>query len=97
VADRHPQPAAAARAPGPLAADYSHHHILDPRTGRSAPELASSTVVAEDAATADALATLVMVLGPVRGRRLLEDLPGCEGYLVTKRLEVVRTSGFEVA
>jgi thiamine biosynthesis lipoprotein len=81
----------------PFAADYSHHHILDPRTGRSAPELASSTVVAEDAATADALATLVMVLGPVRGRRLLEDLPGCEGYLVTKRLEVVRTSGFEVA
>jgi thiamine biosynthesis lipoprotein len=80
----------------PFAPDYSQHHILDPRTGRSAPELASATVVADDAATADALATLVMVLGPRRGRALLEDLPGCEGYLVTKRLEVVRTSGFAV-
>jgi thiamine biosynthesis lipoprotein len=81
----------------PFAPDYSQHHILDPRTGSSAPELASSTVVAGDAATADALATLVMVLGPVAGRRLLEDLPGCEGYLVTKQLEVVRTSGFGLA
>jgi hypothetical protein len=26
----------------------------------------------------------------------LEDLPDCEGYLVTKQLEVVRTSGFHV-
>jgi thiamine biosynthesis lipoprotein len=80
----------------PFASDYSQHHILDPRTGYSAPELASSTVVAGDTATADALATLVMVLGPVRGRALLEDLPDCEGYLLTKGLEVVRTSGFGV-
>jgi thiamine biosynthesis lipoprotein len=81
----------------PFTADYREHHILDPRTGHSAPELASATVVAEDAATADALATLVMVLGPRRGRELLEDLPGCEGYLVGKDLRVVRTRGFALA
>ena len=80
----------------PFAADYSQHHILDPRSGYSAPELASSTVVAGDAATADALATLVMVLGPERGRALLEDLPDCEGYLVRKDLQVVQTSGFGI-
>jgi thiamine biosynthesis lipoprotein ApbE len=45
---------------------------------------------------ADGLATLVMVLGPRRGRALLEDLPECEGYLVAKDLEVIRTSGFSV-
>lgn len=78
----------------PFAADYSLHHILDPRTGVSAPELASATVLAPDAASADALATLVMVLGPRRGRELLEDLPDCEGYLVTKDLGIVRTTGF---
>jgi thiamine biosynthesis lipoprotein len=81
----------------PFTPDYAQHHILDPRTGTSAPELASATVVAPDAATADALATLAMVLGPRRARALLEDLPGCEGYLVTKRLEVTRTSGFAVS
>jgi thiamine biosynthesis lipoprotein len=78
----------------PFTPDFAQHHIVDPRTGYSAPELASSTVVARDAASADALATLVMVLGPRRGRELLEELPDCEGYLVSKDLEVTRTSGF---
>lgn len=80
----------------PFSPDRAQHHVLDPRTGRSAPELCSATVTAPDAATADALATLTLVLGPRRGRALLEDLPGCEGYLVTKGLDVVRTSGFAV-
>ena len=79
----------------PFTEDYAQHHILDPRTGSSAPETASATVVASDAATADALATLVMVLGPRRGRELLEAQADCEGYLVSKSLEVTRTSGFE--
>jgi thiamine biosynthesis lipoprotein len=78
----------------PFTSDLSQHHILDPRTGRSAPELASSTVVAPDAATADALATLTMVLGPRRGRELLEELPGCEGHFVSKQVEITRTSGW---
>jgi thiamine biosynthesis lipoprotein len=80
----------------PFTPDLIQHHILDPRTGYSAPELASATVIAGDAATADALATLSMVLGPQRGRELLEDLPDCEGYLVAKDLEVTRTTGFAV-
>jgi thiamine biosynthesis lipoprotein len=77
--------------------DFAQHHIIDPRTGTSAPELASSTVIASDAATADALATLCMVLGSGRARALLEDLPGCEGYFVSKTLEVSRTSGFVIS
>jgi len=78
----------------PFTPDLSQHHILDPRTGRSAPELASATVVAPTAALADGLATLMMVLGPRRARELCEELPGCEAYLVTKGAEVTRTSGF---
>lgn len=75
-------------------ADYSQHHIVDPRTGRSSPQLASSTVVASDTATADALATLTMVMDADAGRDLLESLPGCEGFFVTKQLEVIKTSHF---
>jgi thiamine biosynthesis lipoprotein len=78
----------------PFTPDFAQHHILDPRTGRSAPELASSTVIAPTAAEADGLSTLAMALGPRRSLQLLEDLPGCEGYLVTKDLQVVKTSGF---
>ena len=78
----------------PFTPDRSIHHILDPRTGVSAPELASSTVAAPNAALADGLATLTMVLGARKGRELLEALPDCEGYLIGKDLTVTRTSGF---
>ena len=80
----------------PFTPDHAQHHIVDPRTGYSAPELASSTVIATDAATADALATLTMVLGARAGRELLEQMPDCEGYFVSKDLAVTRTTGFSV-
>jgi thiamine biosynthesis lipoprotein len=80
----------------PFTTDFAQHHILDPRTGYSAPDLASSTVSAPNAMMADALATLTMVLGPKRGRDLIEALPDCEAYFVSKNLEVTRSSGFEV-
>jgi thiamine biosynthesis lipoprotein len=72
-------------------ADLSQHHILDPRTGYSAPELASATVTAPTATLADGLATATMVLGPKAGLRLVESLPGCKAYLVLKDLEIVKT------
>jgi FAD:protein FMN transferase len=78
----------------PFAPDYSEHHILDPRTGHSAPELSSATIDAPTAVLADALATAVMVMGPRRGIELVETIPGCECYLVTKGLNVLRSRGF---
>ena len=49
-------------------------HTIDPRTGRPvAHQLASVSVVAETAMRADALATALMVLGPVEGHALAED------------------------
>ena len=75
--------------------DAAHLHILDPRTGYSAPGLASATVIAPTASQADALATAVMVLGPHQGLHLLEETPGCEGYLVTKVLFTIMTTGIQ--
>jgi thiamine biosynthesis lipoprotein len=81
----------------PFTPDFAQHHILDPRSGYSAPELASSTVIAPTAALADGLSTLTMALGRRRSVELIEDLPDCEGYFVTKDLEVAMTSGFAIA
>jgi thiamine biosynthesis lipoprotein len=75
----------------PFTVDLSQHCVLDPRSGYSTPELASATVTAPSAALADALATATMVLGPQSGLGLIESLPGCEAYLVSKDLEVVKT------
>jgi thiamine biosynthesis lipoprotein len=66
--------------------DHAEHHILDPRTGRSASAVASVTVVAPVALVADGLATAAFVLGPARGLELLER-HGVQGLIVTPSLE----------
>lgn len=48
-------------------------HILDPRTGWPADGMAAATVVAPDAATADAWATAFIVLDPWRARLLARE------------------------
>lgn len=75
-------------------ADFCYHHILDPRTGYSAPDLASATVVAPSAMVADGLATAVMVMPPKEAIALLAQTAGCEGYLVTKDGKIIQTGGF---
>ena len=68
------------------------HHILDPRTGRSAEAIASATVIAPTAIMADALATAAFVLGPDEGIRLLER-QDVEGVLVSPSLDRFETPG----
>lgn len=75
-------------------ADRRFHHIVDPRTGTSPGHTSAATVVAPSAMDADALSTAALVLGPVDGLQLLEQLDGIEGLVVTKELDVVRSSGF---
>jgi len=64
--------------------DRRHHHILDPRTGRSPDRVSSSTVVAATAMDADALSTAMLVLGPEEAVALLDALPDAEGLIVAK-------------
>jgi len=44
--------------------DYRHHHIFDPRTGRSPLALSGVTVAAPSGALADALTKVFFVAGP---------------------------------
>ena len=59
-------------------------HILDPRTGQPAAFEGSVTVVAEDAALADALATALFVMGPDEGLSLVRSVEGLEAVFVTR-------------
>lgn len=70
-----------------------YHHILDPRTGRPSEGCMSATVVAPDAALADALATSMCVMGPERGLALIERLPRVEALLVDMEGAVHATRG----
>lgn len=73
--------------------DAVEHHLLDPRTGRSPHDLASTTVVAPTAMLADALSTAAFVLGRERGLRLLEQ-QGVEGLTIDRTMDPAPTRGF---
>jgi thiamine biosynthesis lipoprotein len=72
--------------PASSAAVGGSHHILDARTGASARELASVTVVAPTAMVADAFATAAFALGMRAGCDFL-DRQGVQALLVTPSLE----------
>lgn len=59
-----------------------YHHLLDPESGWPAAGCQSVTVIAAEAAVADAYATAAFILGPDRGMELLRRLPGVEGIIV---------------
>ncbi|MDA8620662.1 FAD:protein FMN transferase [Planctomycetota bacterium] len=72
-----------------------YHHILDPRTGRPATGCMSATVMAPDAAVADAVATAVCVLGPNLGLKLVARLPRVEAIVVDMEGQVLTSEGLE--
>lgn len=58
-------------------------HTIDPRTGYPVDHsLLSATIIAEDAATADALATYCMVIGLDQAKEFIQQNPSIEGYLI---------------
>jgi FAD:protein FMN transferase len=72
-------------------ADPSVHHIMDARSGETAAELASVTVLAPSAMVADALATAAFALGVSDGLVFLER-HGVRGLMVTPALERFETA-----
>ncbi len=74
--------------------NMSFHHIIDPRTGYSARELISVTILADRAFDADAISTTVFVLGK-EGMQLIESIDGVEGLIITNDKEILRSSGLD--
>jgi FAD:protein FMN transferase len=70
--------------------NMSVHHIIDPKTGFSATNLISTTVVTKKAIDADALSTTVFVLGPEDGLALLKKLH-VQGLIITKDKEILKS------
>ncbi len=69
------------------------HHIMDPKTGKSALGVISVTVIAKTAIDADALATAVFVMGPEKGIRLIESLDDTECLIIDEDRNIIRSSG----
>jgi thiamine biosynthesis lipoprotein len=74
--------------------DKTVHHIIDPRSGFSPIELASSSIVAPSVVQADGMATATMVMGAAKSLELIGSLPDCEGYFIDKSMNTHHTEGF---
>jgi thiamine biosynthesis lipoprotein len=61
---------------------HRYSHIINPVTGMGVEDRASVTVVARDGGTADALETSVYLLGPERGLKLIDEIPGAAALYV---------------
>lgn len=69
-------------------------HIIDARTGLPARQVASVTVIAGDAVTANALSTAVCALGARDGMNLVRATPDAEAMMITASGEQIRSEGF---
>jgi thiamine biosynthesis lipoprotein len=58
------------------------HHILSPKTGTSAYEVQSVSIIGQRSTLNDALSTAVFVLGVQKGMDLLNRTPGYDGIIV---------------
>lgn len=74
--------------------DRRYHHILDPRSGRSANAAASVSVLHRSAMWADALSTAYMVLGPEAGSAVQDESPDHEALWILGSGQRVQTPGF---
>ncbi|HWQ90831.1 MAG TPA: FAD:protein FMN transferase, partial [Clostridia bacterium] len=59
-----------------------YSHILNPNTGLGLTNRIQATVIARNATTTDALATITCILGPERGLKLLDSMPGVSGLVI---------------
>ena len=67
-------------------------HTIDPRTGYPVSHsLLSATIIASDAALADALATYCMVIGLEEAKEFISSDPDIEGYLIYSDGEQMKT------
>jgi FAD:protein FMN transferase len=76
-----------------LTNDERIHHIINPRTGRSAKESWSASVIGPDATTTDALSTTMFILGAEKGIQLIEKMQNLDAIIIDANGKVHYSSG----
>lgn len=65
-----------------------YHHILNPATGKPAPETMSTTVIAPSATDADVLSTTLFVLGPGPGGKFIRQFSNVNAVFIDHQREI---------
>jgi thiamine biosynthesis lipoprotein len=72
-----------------------YHHIISPKTGRSAGELRSVTILGPNATRTDALSTSVFVLGLQKGLALIDRLQDVDAVIIDRDGKMHMSKGME--
>ncbi len=70
-----------------------YHHIINPKTGHSASEVHSATIIAPTATTTDGLSKTAFVLGPEKAMAIIESLKDVEAVIVDKNGRLLYSRG----
>ena len=74
-----------------------YHHIIDPRTGKSASKVRSATILASTATRTDGLSKTAFVLGADEAMKIYNALDDVDAILVTPDGRVLYSKGIEPA
>lgn len=72
-----------------------YHHILDPKTGKSANKVRSATIIGPTATQTDGLSKTAFILGPEKALEIIESLPDVDAVFVTPTGKVLYSKGLE--
>jgi FAD:protein FMN transferase len=76
-----------------IANGVRYHHIINPKTGKSATGVHSVSVIGPDATTTDGLTKPVFILGPKKGLKLIESIPGVDAVVIDAAGRMFYSSG----
>ena len=77
-----------------LVDNQAHSHLLSPADGQPVTDIHAATVLAANAADADALATALSVMSADEGMALIDSLPGTAALLQTASGEHIASSAW---
>ncbi|MCG7871642.1 MAG: FAD:protein FMN transferase [Candidatus Thiodiazotropha lotti] len=72
-----------------------YHHIISPKTGHSAKDVQSVTILGANALRTDALSTSIFVLGAEAGLVLINRLDDVEAIIINQQRELLTSSGLD--
>ncbi len=69
------------------------HHIINPRTGKSAHGVTSVTILGPAGFDTDPLSKVVFIKGPEQGLAIINNLPGFDAVIITDKGKVLYSKG----
>ena len=73
---------------------HTYCHIMDPRTGEPVQGTLQTTVITPRATDSDALSTAMFVMGPAKGKKLLQSVAGARGLWILGDSETTRIAAW---